>query len=355
MKKHKKKIPGRSKPRVWTCRRTLRLRAWDRGQALDLNTPAAGQALLPQRPAAALSGKGWTSSLHRLPGPAEGQTHLTSPGLQENLRPRATPSSSLELLASDRASLGAGLANTDIQVTEPALSVAQALCSRPVLAPSDSPGVLSGHCCWQPLGKKSHTTTQIGTFIRGWLADFRFPSALLGSFLCFSFFFKCSFIWLLQGLVTALRIFSHSHSIQTLRCGMWYLVPWPGIEPQSTVLAAQSLSHWTTKEAPYFLTISHEYGCNTSHKNHKRECSDEKFFSLPWPLTTPPPPPTHSHLPSPPLPPGSREAFQGNLCKYIWNSHPFLIFYTNWSTWGSPHFAFSLKSELERSFHHQSR
>ena len=57
--------------------------------------------------------------LHRAPGPAEGQTHLTSPGLQENLQPRATPSSSLELLASDRASLGARLANADICARDP--------------------------------------------------------------------------------------------------------------------------------------------------------------------------------------------------------------------------------------------
>ena len=36
--------------------------------------------------------------------------------------------------------------------------------------------------------------------------------------------------------------------MQTLRHGMWDLVLRPGIEPGSSVLQAQSLSHWTTRE-----------------------------------------------------------------------------------------------------------
>ena len=31
-------------------------------------------------------------------------------------------------------------------------------------------------------------------------------------------------------------------------CGMWNLVPWPGIEPGSPALGVQSLGHWTTRE-----------------------------------------------------------------------------------------------------------
>ena len=34
-----------------------------------------------------------------------------------------------------------------------------------------------------------------------------------------------------------------------LSCSMWDLVPWPGIEPNTQALGAQSLSHWTTKES----------------------------------------------------------------------------------------------------------
>ena len=45
------------------------------------------------------------------------------------------------------------------------------------------------------------------------------------------------FIWLCQLLVTASRIFS---------CGIWDLVPWPGIKPRPPVFGVGSLSHWTT-------------------------------------------------------------------------------------------------------------
>ena len=33
-----------------------------------------------------------------------------------------------------------------------------------------------------------------------------------------------------------------------LSCGMWDLVPWPGIEPSPAALGAYSLNHWTTRE-----------------------------------------------------------------------------------------------------------
>ena len=37
---------------------------------------------------------------------------------------------------------------------------------------------------------------------------------------------------------------------EIVSCGMWDLVPWPGIEPRPPALEAQSLSHWTTREVP---------------------------------------------------------------------------------------------------------
>ena len=40
-----------------------------------------------------------------------------------------------------------------------------------------------------------------------------------------------------------------------LSCSMWDPVHWPGIEPWPPALAAQSLSHWATKEVP----ISHSW------------------------------------------------------------------------------------------------
>ena len=59
-----------------------------------------------------------------------------------------------------------------------------------------------------------------------------------------SYFKKC--IWLHYMLVEALGIFSWG--IWTLSY-MWALVPWPGMEPRPPALGAQSLSHWTTREA----------------------------------------------------------------------------------------------------------
>ena len=38
-----------------------------------------------------------------------------------------------------------------------------------------------------------------------------------------------------------------------LSCGMWNLVPQPGIEPGPSALGAQSLSHWTTREGRSYI------------------------------------------------------------------------------------------------------
>ena len=40
-------------------------------------------------------------------------------------------------------------------------------------------------------------------------------------------------------------------AVPGLSCGMWDLVPWPGIEPRPPALRAQSLSCWTSREVPY--------------------------------------------------------------------------------------------------------
>ena len=37
-----------------------------------------------------------------------------------------------------------------------------------------------------------------------------------------------------------------------LNCGMWDIVPPPGIESTPLALGAQGLSHWTTREVPHF-------------------------------------------------------------------------------------------------------
>ena len=50
-----------------------------------------------------------------------------------------------------------------------------------------------------------------------------------------------------------------SCSMQTLSCGMWDLVPWPGIKPRPPALGAWSLSHWTTREVPLFVFFFFNY------------------------------------------------------------------------------------------------
>ena len=58
------------------------------------------------------------------------------------------------------------------------------------------------------------------------------------------------FIWLHWLLVAACGIFSCS--MWTLRCGLWDLVPQPGIKLRTPALGTWSLSHWTTSEVPVF-------------------------------------------------------------------------------------------------------
>ena len=41
-----------------------------------------------------------------------------------------------------------------------------------------------------------------------------------------------------------------SCGMQALSCGVWDLVPWPGIKPRPPALGARSLNHWTTREVP---------------------------------------------------------------------------------------------------------
>ena len=50
-----------------------------------------------------------------------------------------------------------------------------------------------------------------------------------------------------------------SCGIRDLSCGIWNLVPWPGIKPRPPALGVLSLNHWTTWEIPilcsYFLHL----------------------------------------------------------------------------------------------------
>ena len=52
----------------------------------------------------------------------------------------------------------------------------------------------------------------------------------------------------LQDLFCSWSMLIFGCGIQTLSCGVWDLVPWPGIEPGPHALGAKCLSHWTARE-----------------------------------------------------------------------------------------------------------
>ena len=60
--------------------------------------------------------------------------------------------------------------------------------------------------------------------------------------------------WMHQVLVVALQIFICS--MWTPSWGMRDLVPWTGIKPRPSALGLGILSHWTTKEALVFCTLT---------------------------------------------------------------------------------------------------
>ena len=148
--------------------------------------------------------------------------HTSARWLQENLKPRVTPSSSLALLASDRASLGAGLANADIQMDR------ASLVSGPGSMLETRAGFLRfpGHPLWPlllltvPGQEKPHNHAGAG-----W--GFQVPLCLAGKFSLFLFghllfnFFKVFVYLTTQGLGCR----PGDCRTQTLRCGMWDLVP----------------------------------------------------------------------------------------------------------------------------------
>ena len=66
----------------------------------------------------------------------------------------------------------------------------------------------------------------------------------------FFFFLNIYLFICTRSLLAAYKLFS---------CGMWDLVPRPGIEPGSPALGAWSLSHWTTREVPIFGFLSNTH------------------------------------------------------------------------------------------------
>ena len=58
------------------------------------------------------------------------------------------------------------------------------------------------------------------------------------------FLSSSSFFFFFKSLIFNLAVSDVSYSMGTLSCGMWDLIPWPGIEPGLPALGTQSLSHW---------------------------------------------------------------------------------------------------------------
>ena len=88
------------------------------------------------------------------------------------------------------------------------------------------------------------------------------------------YLFGCvkSWLWHEGSLISiaAHRIFSCS--MQALSCSMWDLVPRPGIRSRHPALGAWCLSHWTTREIPWWESL----GCSAGlRKVNKGDCGPQ--------------------------------------------------------------------------------
>ena len=105
----------------------------------------------------------------------------------------------------------------------------------------------------------------------GSFSSFMRGTALGGVFLVFILF---TYLAVLV-LVAAHGVSSLCCSMQILSCGMWKVVPWPGIEPRLPALEAQNLSHWTTWDCSW-VEISSDLrmaGCHRKETVSSKSCS----------------------------------------------------------------------------------
>ena len=93
---------------------------------------------------------------------------------------------------------------------------------------------------------------------------------------CYTYFkinVKFIFICLLWVLVARHRTFS---------CGMWDLIPWPGIKPGAPALGAWTCSHWTSREVPVvlFIFVSHETEAQRGEMTCPHLTNEETGFKI---------------------------------------------------------------------------
>ena len=112
---------------------------------------------------------------------------------------------------------------------------------------------------WGCQGSKLHKIGVKRPSLREWYI------LILGRWFLFLFLFLIFiiFIWIHWVLAVAWAIFDLNYGMQTLNCGLGDLVFWPGIKlkpPQTQILGAQSLSHWTSREVPITGSCNHMDG-----------------------------------------------------------------------------------------------
>ena len=74
------------------------------------------------------------------------------------------------------------------------------------------------------------------------------------SFNLFSFFFSCCFFLNFIYFLNIYLFGCAGHAgFSIFSCGIWDLVPWPGIKPRPPALGVQNLSHRTTREVLIFI------------------------------------------------------------------------------------------------------
>ena len=71
--------------------------------------------------------------------------------------------------------------------------------------------------------------------------------------LCHQQILTCVTIFGFCACVCVFNIYLFILAVPGLSCGIWALVPWPGMEPRSIAQGVWSLSHWTTGKSAWLL------------------------------------------------------------------------------------------------------